>query len=219
MSGWGFARSIKKLMKLLFLDCETNGLPLNRLAPFTAIEMWPRLVQLSWQIVEHDSWAVLEEHDYFVKSDAPWSKDAERIHQIPESIVQKFGKPVADVLNLLAESIQKSDKIVSHNLSFDKNVLLAEYQRVWLAGASAMRPREIWCKPDLCTMVATKSFCAIPFKDGAGYKFPKLEELYQKLFGKVYDISGADLHNSANDVSCLITCVKELDSQRLIALS
>lgn len=216
--GGGCSRSIKKIMLLLFLDCETNGLPLNRLAPFTAIEMWPRLIQLSWQIIDYPSWEVVEEHDYFVKSDAIWSKDAERIHRIPEGIVQKFGKPVSDVLKHLAVSIGKADKVISHNLSFDRTTILAEYQRLWLAGCIDKRPKEVWSKADICTMVATKNFCAIPFPSGAGYKFPKLEELYEKLFGKKYDISGAELHNSANDVSCLISCVRELDSRRLITL-
>lgn len=216
--GGGYSNSIKKIMLLLFLDCETNGLPLNRLAPFTAIEMWPRLIQLSWQIIDYPSWQIVEEKDYFVKSDAIWSKDAERVHQIPESIVQKFGKPVVDVLKDLALSITKADKIITHNLSFDRTTVLAEYQRLWLAGCIDRRPKEIWSKGDMCTMVATKSFCAIPFASGAGYKFPKLEELYEKLFDKKYDISGANLHNSANDVSCLIACVKELDSRRLIKL-
>jgi DNA polymerase III epsilon subunit-like protein len=197
-------------MHLLFLDCETSGLPLNRYAAFTATEMWPRLVQLSWQVVDSESWETIENHDYFVKSDLPWNSDAERIHRIPENIVTRFGLDPLKVLTDLAASIGVSDKIICHNLAFDKNVILAEAQRLYESGKTTVKPREMWNRPDFCTMLSTKVYCNIKFKDGNGLKFPKLEELYTRLFNKAYDISGADLHNSANDVSCLVTCVKEL---------
>jgi len=196
-------------MRLLFLDSETNGLPTNRYAPFTATECWPRLIQLSWQVIDTDSWTVLERHNYFVKTDAPWNAEAERIHRIPESLVARTGKTPSEVLADLAASIQNVDKIVCHNLAFDKTVVLAEAQRLYEAG-TGVRPNTIWSKPDLCTMVATKGFCRIPFNDGRGMKFPKLEELYKCIFGVTYDVSGADLHDASNDVSCLVICVREL---------
>ena len=202
-------------MLLLFLDSETDGLPTNRYAPFTATECWPRLIQLSWQVVDTETWMPVETCDYFVKTGAIWKADAERIHKIPEGIVQRFGLSPAEVLGSLASSIQRSDKIVCHNLAFDKNVILAEMQRLYESGI-AIRPMTAWCKPDYCTMISTKSFCNIKFKDGKGLKFPRLEELYSAIFGHVYDVSGADLHNSANDVSCLVTCVKELVSKGLL---
>ena len=202
-------------MRLLFLDSETNGLPTNRYAPFTATECWPRLIQLSWQVVETDSWTVVERYNYFVQTGAVWNTDAERIHRIPESLVAHSGRAPSEVLADLATSIRGVDKIVCHNLAFDKTVVLAEAQRLYEAG-TGVRPTAIWSKPDLCTMVATKEFCQIPFSDGRGLKFPKLEELYKSLFGLEYDISGADLHNAANDVSCLVTCVRELVARGML---
>ena len=59
-------------------------------------------------------------------------------------------------------------------------------------------------------MVKTKEYCGIKFPNSKDFKFPKLAELYAKIFGKEYDISGAELHNSKHDVSCLILCFKEL---------
>ena len=196
-------------MRLLFLDSETNGLPTNRYAPFTATDCWPRLIQLSWQVVDTDSWAVIERQNYFVKTGAVWNADAARIHRIPESLVARTGRAPSEVLADLATSIRGVDRIVCHNLAFDKPVVLAEAQRLYEAGAG-VRPNTIWSKPDFCTMVATKEFCHIPFSDGRGMKFPKLEELYKCIFGSTYDVSGADLHDAANDVSCLVTCVREL---------
>lgn len=202
-------------MRLLFLDSETNGLPTNRYAPFTASECWPRLVQLSWLVVDTATWNTLEKHDYLVKTGAEWNADAQRVHRIPETLVNRFGLPPAEVIGYLATSIKAVDTIVCHNLAFDKAVVLAEAQRLYESGAG-IKPKELWSKPDFCTMVATKTFCAVPFASGQGFKFPKLNELYQATFGRAYDISGADLHDAANDASCLVSCVKELCSRGLL---
>ena len=199
-------------MKLLFLDTETNGLPANRYASYTDIQIWPQILQISWQILDSESWELLKEEDYFLKLKEPWCQDAERVHQIPESIVQRFGREQAEVLGLLHRDIQESDAIIAHNLFFDRNAILCEYQRLWLQGSYPVKPTEVWNlqKSQLCTMVLTKRYCGIRFADGSDYKFPKLAELFAKLFGTEYDISGASLHNSKHDVSCLVMCYKEL---------
>jgi hypothetical protein len=65
--------------------------------------------------------------------------------------------------------------------------------------------------------VITKQFVGIKFPKSNDIKFPRLEELYQKLFNKIYDISGADLHDSSNDVSCLVMCYRELTNREEFA--
>ena len=198
-------------MKLLFIDTETNGLPKNRYAPYTSTDVWPHVLQISWQIVDSDTWSVISDFDSFVKSRGNWNKDAERIHQIPESIVAKFGKEPVLVFQELANAIKESDVVVSHNMMFDKTVIMCEIQRLKEAGA-AFDPRLFW-RPginEICTMNITQQFCGIKFPNSNDYKYPKLSELYSKLFEKDYDISGATLHNSKHDVSCLVMCVKAM---------
>jgi len=198
-------------MKLLFLDTETNGLPANRYASYTDTNIWPHVIQLSWQLVDTDTWVVLAEQDAFIKPRASWNKDAERVHQIPESVALKFGKEPEAVLADLHRDIQLCDGIVAHNLSFDKNAILCEVQRLREAG-NKMSAAEFWNskKTQICTMVVTKRYCEIRFPNSEDYKFPKLGELYYKLFGVEYDISGASLHNAKYDVSCLVTCFRQL---------
>ena len=198
-------------MKLLFLDTETNGLPTNRYASYTATDMWPHVIQLSWQLIDTDNWNVLTEHDAFLKPRAEWNKDAERVHQIPESIAQKFGQEPGCVLDSLHRDLQACDWVIAHNMSFDKTAILCEVQRLWESG-SKMKPVDFWNpkKPTICTMVVTKRFCGIRFPNSEDYKFPKLNELYLKLFGVEYDVSGAALHNAKHDVTCLVTCFRKL---------
>ena len=201
-------------MKLLFIDTETNGLPLNKYAPYTSTEMWPHIIQISWQIVDFEQinkLTVLKEEDHFLTLRSTWNKDAECVHQIPESIVGKFGKDPAVILTSLFKDILICDFIIGHNLSFDKNVILAEVQRIYVTGNFPVSPSKFWFKKqEVCTMKISKSFCNIKFKDSNDIKFPKLNELYLKLFNIEYDISGANLHNSKHDVSCLISCFKEI---------
>jgi DNA polymerase-3 subunit epsilon len=198
-------------MKLLFIDTETNGLPKNRFAPYTSHELWPNILQISWQLVDSLTWRVLSEYDAFIKLREPWNKDAERIHQIPEGIVKNFGKEPGFVLGELKIALSECDFVISHNMMFDKTVILSEVQRLKESG-SDLNPRDFWRQGinELCTMNTTREFCGIKFPNSNDYKYPKLNELYAKLFNKQYDISGASLHNSKHDVSCLVLCVKKM---------
>jgi len=198
-------------MKLLFIDTETNGLPKNRYAPYTSPELWPNILQISWQLVDSSTWDVLSEYDTFIKLREPWNKDAERIHQIPEGIVKNFGKEPEFVFCELKVALNVCDVVLSHNMIFDKTVILSEVQRLKESGAD-LNPRDFWRigTTEVCTMNATREFCGIKFPNSNDYKYPKLSELYSKLFNKQYDISGASLHNSKHDVSCLVLCVKKM---------
>jgi len=60
-----------------------------------------------------------------------------------------------------------------------------------------------------CTMQETIELCAIELKDKYGRpykKFPKLVELYQKMFG----VTPKNLHNSLNDVIVCLRCFIKL---------
>ena len=207
-----------KKMKLLFLDCETAGLPINRYMAFTNTNIWPTILQISWQYIDYNTntMSVLKNSEYFVKLRGKWNADAERIHRIPESIIQKFGKEPSEVFDDFAKDLTNCDIVIAHNMYFDRNCIMSEFQRLYDKGLLDKKPLELWPqnKKIICTMMKTRSFCAIPFQNQTSkpgeFKFPKLAELYAKLFGKEYDISGAELHNSTHDVSCLINCFKQL---------
>ena len=60
-----------------------------------------------------------------------------------------------------------------------------------------------------CTMKSSVNFCAIPgFK---GYKWPKLIELYRKLFSKDFNP-----HNALDDVEATADCFWELKKKKII---
>ena len=62
-------------------------------------------------------------------------------------------------------------------------------------------------------MQKSTNFCAIPSNGNyAGYKWTKLEELYQKLFGTTF--SGA--HDAMSDVEATRKCYLELKKRGIL---
>lgn len=60
-------------------------------------------------------------------------------------------------------------------------------------------------------MKATVSYCKIPNKYG-GYKWPKLQELHEKLFGYEFD----DAHDALADIEATFKCYWKLRKLGLI---
>lgn len=70
-------------------------------------------------------------------------------------------------------------------------------------------------KPSFCTMESTVNFCKISNYSGYGYKFPKLQELYHKLFGQNF----GNEHDASADVAATFKCFWELKNGALSILS
>ena len=62
------------------------------------------------------------------------------------------------------------------------------------------------------TMKESIDFCAIPFLQG--YKYPKLQELYLKLFRKEF----SNAHNSSADTQATMECFFELKKRNIIRI-
>ena len=59
-------------------------------------------------------------------------------------------------------------------------------------------------------MLSSINYCKILGKDG--YKYPKLQELYRKLFGKEFE----DAHDALCDTEATEKCFWELKKQGII---
>jgi len=186
----------------LFFDTETNGLPYDYNAPVTELDNWPRMIQLAW--IQHDAnQQELSRGDYLIFPDNFYIHES--IHRITHEQATEAGKPVKDVLTIFAEVLKKTTVLVAHNISFDEKILGAEFLR---AGMS----NPLYQLNQICTMKSSVDFCAI--KSGNRFKFPKLEELHQKLFNEGF--SGA--HNAMNDVEALTRCFWGLKTQGVVSL-
>lgn len=181
----------------LFFDTETTGLPKNWQAPVTDLNNWPRLVQLAYIFYDNNGNKITEA-DYIIKPNGfTIPAEASKVHGITNEIANRDGHSISTVLQEFDKLVDKAIYLVAHNISYDEKIIGAEFLR------NGMQNR-ISNKTKICTMKSTTNFCKI---EGVyGFKWPKLSQLHQKLFGKEFD----EAHNAAADISATAKCFWEL---------
>ena len=184
----------------IIFDTETTGLPKRWKAPLTDSENWPRCIQIAWQI--HDQSGELMSHeDYLIQPEGftvPY--DAEKIHGISTELAEKQGLLIGEVLDLFKIALGQAEYVVGHNVSFDLNIMGAEFFRL---GDS--NPLEGTRVIDTCTE-ETATLCQLPGGRGGKFKLPTLTELYKHLFGTGF----GEAHNATADVEATTRCFLEL---------
>ncbi|RKS97666.1 DNA polymerase III subunit alpha [Chryseobacterium defluvii] len=174
----------------LIFDTETTGLPKNFNAPLSDSENWPRMVQIAWQLHD-DEGNLIENQDYIIKPegyDIPFN--AARIHGITTKIANEEGRDLQEVLEEFSEVLERVRVVSGHNVEFDYNIVGAEFFRKSLKD-------NLQEKPKADTMILGTDFCQLGGGRGGRFKPPKLEELYEKLYGHKFD----EAHNAAADVN------------------
>ncbi len=218
--------------RILIFDTETNGLPKNKNAPHTMPEAWPAILQLSWEVYTlQGSGRGLQlegkrDHILSLHPSVPWDAGAAAIHGITEA-ASRSGNSASTALLEFADVLRSVDIVISHNLGFDKPVVraaaYAESMRTSDVGL-ATRLRQLWPSTvqETCTMRETRDLVRIPSpyytanphmkKDpnATVWKLPRLNELYEWIYGHSYDIQGESMHNSRYDTHCLSRCVEGL---------
>ena len=188
----------------LVFDTETTGLPQNFNAPISDSDNWPRMVQIAWQLHDEDG-TLLENQDYIIKPegyDIPFN--ASRIHGITTKLANEEGRDLAEILVEFNEVLKRAKFGVGQNVEFDYKIIGAEFFRKNIENHLQELP-----KAD--TMIFGTDFCAIPSGKGR-FKAPKLEEIYEKLYGHKFD----EAHNAAADVNATAQVFFELMRQNVI---
>ena len=187
----------------LFFDTETTGVPRNYKAPSSDIQNWPRLVQLAW-ILSDDKGNRIHLSSLIVRPDGfTIPADAAKVHGITTEVAMREGIPLSEAIDQFVEDLNTAKYIVGHNIAFDKKIVGAEMIRLGLKDIMDS-------KKSYCTMQSSIDFCKIPGK--YGYKYPKLQELYKKLFGTEFD----NAHDAMNDIEATEKCFWELRKRNLI---
>ena len=174
----------------LIFDTETTGLPQNFNAPLSDSDNWPRMVQIAWQLHDENG-ELIENQDYIIKPegyDIPFN--ATRIHGISTKMAQEQGRDLQEVLEEFTEVLKKTKVVAGHNIDFDYKIVGAELFRKGIENTL-----EKTLSAD--TMELGTDFCQLSGGKNGRYKSPKLEELYEKLYGKKFD----EAHNAAADVN------------------
>ena len=198
---------------ILVLDLETTGLAKDYKDSFDNVDNWPYIVQISYQILSGYDNDMLKEADYILRPEnfvIPESSIL--LHGITNDIANEKGWDRKDFYKYFVEQLKAVHYIVAHNADFDVNVLKCELLRY-----TEMTVTEINSLFSgihiICTMKASVDLCKILRNSNSSeYKYPKLNELYNHLFGKGYE----NPHNSLFDVRATTECFLELSKKGII---
>ena len=177
---------------ILVFDTETTGM-VDWKNPEEAGDQ-PHLVQLGLLLVETRHWQPVLSHTCLVglKPGVRMEPGALAAHGITEAMCVEFGVPLEVACQLFVAACRRADRLVAHNLAFDRIVMRAACQRAgvgleWLSTV-----------PGYCTMEASTPVLGLPGKRGP--KWPTLAEAYAFFAGQ--SLEGA--HDASVDaLACL----------------
>lgn len=181
---------------IFIFDTETTGLPPRGVAP-SETNKWRdcRIVQIAWELYSSVTHELITRECYIVRPDGFDIPDsAAQIHGITTARATEEGIYIKDVFAAIRAQISSFDTVVAHNVAFDDKVLLSEmhrYDQQDLISAWTSKTKE-------CTMLIGAN----------GKKWPKLIELYHRLFGE--EEPGVTLHRADADVALCAKCYFKL---------
>jgi len=169
----------------LVIDVETEGLPLDWEASLEDFDNWPGIIEIAWQVFNNNRELLNEETIIIQPTGECLSEEVESLTGITFDYAIENGIPLISALKKLTIVLNTFNPIiVAHNCAFDINVI-----------QSSLLKCNIELSLDLfeqiCTMQQSIEFCDLP-----NLKYPKLEELYEILFGSPPDKS----HRALSDV-------------------
>ncbi len=161
----------------LIFDVSAVSKPKDWKAPFSDTFSWPRMVHLSWILIDK-KFKLQEDYDFIVESSTLYPKKIQNYCKIDKDDIDKKSEPLIDILNAFNKSLEGAKYVISFNLAFNENVLAAEYIR------EGLNPN-IFQHERICLMQESTFYCKIPNSRG-GYKWPTLTQLHAVLFQKVF---------------------------------
>lgn len=193
--------------KYIFFDTECNGLPKYYNIDVCITSNWPRLIQLAW-IVTDEAGNIVKRQNYIIKPNGFVINDKIAVLTSINTVrAQREGVELGNALSEFMADIEEAQLVIGHNIDFDMHIVGCELFR------ENMNYNKLMTKPTICTMQKSTNFCAIPSNGNhAGYKWPKLEELHQKLFGTTF--SGA--HDAMSDIEATRKCYFELKKKGIL---
>lgn len=208
--------------KVLVFDVETTGLLPQKPRDSTQqipLSEYPHIIQLSFAVYDLNNNRLVRTYDSYVKIDAAIeiSEHVSKLTGITGDICNNSGNSITDVLKEFYVAYMESNAIVAHNMDFDEKMILIEFERykeqmmklvpdytaLFNKTQEQMNGVERYCTMrkgiTLCNIMVESK---IPGKP-ARAKWPKLAELYAKLFdGETVD----GMHNSMVDVMACLRC-------------
>jgi DNA polymerase III epsilon subunit-like protein len=190
----------------LIFDTETTGFIKGPDASPHHVELFPHVIQLAFVLLD-EQFNEIESFCELIKPDG-WNIPNQKFwieNGYSTETNEKNGIPMFDALVRFCDAIDRSTTIIAHNLTFDHKIMSAEMFRFKI-GPNKKPANKI------CTMKQSVNFCKIPNSNRGGFKYPKLIELHEKLFGCGFENS----HDAMADVYATIRCFVELRNRNVL---
>ncbi len=190
-------------MKYLIFDASANGKPKSYKLPVEDSFNWPRLLHLSWIILDDHLKPIEDFNCLVIPEGFSPDKTSLKSHHLEEENLREKGNRLSDVLDSFEQSVKASDYVFAHNLKFNEGVVGSEYHRMTranpLAGADSY-----------CLMHEATYYCKLPGKKG--YKWPTLQEMHSIIFKQGFTPS----NNARADVIAAARCFIALKKARAL---
>lgn len=191
----------------LFFDTETSDKFDFKTAIYTD-EDFPWCVQLGAILAEKNI-AYAEVNMIIKAGERKIAYEAENVHHISVKLSNKVGAEEQFACKIFLWLMTNSDLLICHNFSFDSQIIAAMLNRNGYYDAAE---KLLYQRPSYCTMKGTTDYCKLPGRYGS-YKWPKLQELHNKLFGE--DFVGA--HDAMFDIRATMKCYYKLVEEKWIS--
>lgn len=183
------------MKNILFIKIESNGLPKTKENVITKdiLDKYPNLISLYYKIgkINKDTNKVdISVQSYhIIKPDFELNKYAQKVHELSAEELSK-GEDIKDVLNKMNKDLNDNNVkiIIGHNVLFDLNLTKAEILR-----------NNLNIDLEKYELVDTISY-------NHAYEFPKLEALYENLYGRKFRKS----HKRKSLINIIIKCFEHL---------
>lgn len=129
------------------------------------------------------------------------------IHGITTDMAERCGIEIKSALVTFLDMLLVADRVVAHNMRFDRTVLFGEMHRNFMLEEVASITGVFSAMPVICTMATSTPICRLPKKSGYGFKWPKLTEAHEFFLGTSFD--GA--HDALNDVNACARVLAALE--------
>ncbi|MEL6719037.1 MAG: 3'-5' exonuclease [Bacteroidota bacterium] len=184
-------------MNYLFFDTETNS----------KYQTSARLIHLAF-IKTDETGKELQRFSELVRP-MGFQIDNSEIHGITQEVALKNGVSAQFAIHEFMAALANCSLLVAHNIDYDKKVVFNELKAL---GLIKTHFNTLYNVPTLCTMQSSTAYCDI--RDGGRErpKFPRLSELYKKLFDKEYPQN----HHALTDVEAAMHCFFELKERKVI---
>jgi DNA polymerase III epsilon subunit-like protein len=197
---------------ILVFDTETTGLfpKQDKSAPPIPLSAYPYITQASFIIYDLSQERIIETYDYYIKvpEHVVISDEITRITKITKDMCNR-GKDITDFLEHFYNAYLSANVLVGHNIDFDIKMISLELERnrdrirsdcLSLFNKSIEELRNV---DRYCTMRRGTNICNIIVENSNRKKWPKLTELYVKLFNEP---PPENMHNSLVDIKATLKC-------------